>query len=62
MKGRNLPSQNQAGMIYKDLRESYSLPQGRTPGDGLNILRLAIDVLNIFQLSGVYQMKMYAGS
>ena len=30
MKGRNFPSQNQAGMIYKDLRESYSLLQGRT--------------------------------
>ena len=30
MKGRNFPSQNQACMIYKDLRESYSLRQERT--------------------------------
>ena len=30
MKGRNFPSQNQARVIYKDLCESYSLPQGRT--------------------------------
>ena len=30
MKGRNFPIQNQAGMIYKDLREFYSLLQGRT--------------------------------
>ena len=49
MKGRNLPRQ--------DLRESYSLLQGRT-----FILCVAIDVLDIFQLSDVYQMKMYAGS
>ena len=30
MKGRNFPSQNQAGMIHKDLRESYGLLQERT--------------------------------
>ena len=30
MKGRNFPSQNQARMVYKDLRESYSLLQERT--------------------------------
>ena len=30
MKIRNFPSQNQACMIYKDLRESYSLHQERT--------------------------------
>ena len=28
----------------------------------LNILRVAINVLDIFQLSDVYQMKMYASS
>ena len=36
MEGRNFPSQNQARMIYKDLRESHSLLQERThftPGD-----------------------------
>ena len=37
-----------------DLRESYR--------DELNILSVAIDVFDIFQLSDVYQMKMYAGS
>ena len=30
MKGRNFPSQNQARMIYTDLRESHSLLQERT--------------------------------
>ena len=30
MKGRNFPSQNQACMIYEDLRESHSLLQERT--------------------------------
>ena len=30
MKGRNVPSQNQARMIYKDTHESYSLLQERT--------------------------------
>ena len=30
MKGRNFPSQNRARMVYKDLRESYSLLQERT--------------------------------
>ena len=30
MKGRNFPSQNQARMVYKGLRESYSLLQERT--------------------------------
>ena len=30
MKGRKVPSQNQARKVYKDLRESYSLLQERT--------------------------------
>ena len=30
MKGRNSPSQNQARIIYKDLREPHSLLQERT--------------------------------
>ena len=50
MKGRNFPSQNQAHMIYKDFEEE------------LNILCFGIDVLDIFQLSDVYQMKMYVRS
>ena len=57
MKGRNFPSENQAHLIYKDLRESYTWRI-----DELNILRLAIDVLDIFQLSDVYQIKIYVGS
>ena len=57
MKGRNFPSQNQAGMIYRDSRESLVYFR-----DELNILSVVIDVLDIFQLSDVYQMKLYAGS
>ena len=50
MKGRTFPSQNQAHMIYKDFEEE------------LNILLFGINVLDIFQLSDVYQIKMYARS
>ena len=41
-------------MIYKDLREYIVYFK-----DELNILCAAIDVLDIFELSDVYQMKMY---
>ena len=44
-------------MIYKDLCESYSLLQGRT-----QYFTRGDRCLDIFQLSDVYQMKMYAGS
>ena len=49
-------SKSKARMIYKDLRESYSLLSRKN-----SILRVAIDVLDISQLSDIYQMKMYAG-
>ena len=54
MKGRNFLCQNQARMIYKDLRESQSLLKKKS-------MFYAINVLDIFQLSDAYQMKMYAG-
>ena len=57
MKGRSFPSQNQARMIYKDLRESHSLLQERTQyfmgGD---------QCFGHLQLSDVYHMKVYARS
>ena len=52
---RQKPSKPKSS-VHENLRESYSFLQERT-----QFLRVAIDVLDIFQLSDVYQMKMYAG-
>ena len=52
MKDRNFPSHNQARMkVYVSLIVFFKKE--------LNILRVAIDVLDFFQLSDVYQMKMH---
>ena len=40
--------------MHEDLRESFSFLRERT-----QYLRVAIDGLNIFMLSDVYQMNMY---